>query len=84
IANDTFSHTGAGGSTPTDRMVAAGYQLTGSWTTGENLAWQSLRGAAGIQDDVADLHVGLMNSPGHRANILNGNFREVGIGIETG
>lgn len=84
IATDTFSHTGSGGSTPTDRMVAAGYQLTGSWTTGENLAWQSLRGAAGIQDDVADLHVGLMNSPGHRANILNGNFREIGIGIETG
>ena len=25
-----------------------------------------------------------MNSPGHRANILNGNFREVGLGVEVG
>ena len=63
IAVDQFSHEGANGSTPTQRMQAAGYQLTGSWTTGENIAWQSLRGAAGIQDDVHDLHVALMNSP---------------------
>ncbi|MFN3584043.1 CAP domain-containing protein [Phenylobacterium sp.] len=46
VAADAFSHTGAGGSTPTDRRVAAGYQLAGSWTTAENLAWPSLRGAA--------------------------------------
>jgi len=84
IAVDQFSHEGAGGSTPTQRMQAAGYQLTGSWTTGENIAWQSLRGASGIQDDVYDLHVALMNSPGHRANILNGTFRELGVGIEVG
>jgi uncharacterized protein YkwD len=25
-----------------------------------------------------------MNSPGHRANILNGSFREIGIGIANG
>lgn len=84
IATDTFSHTGAGGSTPTDRMIAAGYQLTGAWGTGENVGWQSLRGAPGIADDVYDLHVGLMNSPGHRENILRPEFRELGIGIETG
>jgi Ca2+-binding RTX toxin-like protein len=84
IAVDQFSHEGANGSTPTERMQAAGYQLTGSWTTGENIAWQSLRGASGIQDDVYGLHVALMNSPGHRANILNGAFRELGIGIEVG
>jgi uncharacterized protein YkwD len=24
---------------------------------------------------------GLLNSPGHRANILNGNFKKVGIGV---
>ena len=25
-----------------------------------------------------------MHSPGHRANILNGGFRDIGIGIATG
>lgn len=81
---DVFSHTGAGGSSAGDRMRAAGYVFSGSWTNGENIAWQSLRGAAGIADDVINLHTALMNSPGHRANILNANFVEIGIGIETG
>jgi Ca2+-binding RTX toxin-like protein len=84
IANDTFSHTGANGSAPTDRMAAAGYQLSGAWTTGENIAWASTRAPAGLQDEVQLLHTNLMNSPGHRANILNGNFREVGVGFEVG
>ena len=27
---------------------------------------------------------GLMNSPGHRANILNPNFKKIGIGVIDG
>ncbi len=84
INTDVFSHTGANGSSATDRMRAAGYVFSGSWSNGENIAWQSERGAAGISDDVINLHQSLMNSPGHRANILNPNFVEIGIGIETG
>ncbi len=84
LATDTFSHTGAGGSSAGDRMAAAGYSFTGSWTWGENIAWQSVRGAAGYADDIANLHDALMNSPGHRANILNGSFKEIGIGFEVG
>lgn len=84
IAADVFSHTGAGGSTPTGRDQAAGYKLTGSWATGENIAWASLRNPAGLQDEVQLLHANLMNSPGHKANILNANYREVGVGFETG
>lgn len=84
LDTDTFSHTGSGGSTATQRMQAAGFDLEGSWRTGENIAWQSERGAPGISDDVAQLHQGLMNSPGHRANILNPDFKYIGIGIETG
>lgn len=41
LAGDTFSHSGAGGSDPGDRIEAAGYALTGSWTWGENLALTS-------------------------------------------
>lgn len=81
---DRFSHTGAGGSTAGDRIVDAGYQLKGNWAYGENIGWQSLRGAPGARDDVRGVHEALMNSPGHRANILNPTYKEIGIGIELG
>lgn len=84
LTADVFSHTGPGGSSAQDRMEDAGYVFSGSWTWGENIAWQSERGLPGISDDVADLHRSLMNSPGHRANILNPAFVEIGIGIEQG
>lgn len=79
-----FSHTGIGGSDPGDRIRDANFELSGNWTWGENIAFQSERDAPGIADDVADLHDSLMNSPGHRANILNPDFDLIGIGIEEG
>ena len=84
LDNDIFSHTGENGSSAGDRIVAAGYELEGDWTWGENIGWQSERGDPGLEDDVADIHQSLMNSPGHRANILNPDFEEIGIGIERG
>lgn len=84
LAADVFSHTGTGGSSATQRMKAAGYTLQGSWATGENIAWATTRNPAGYQDEVQLLHTNLMNSPGHRANLLNANFREVGLGVEVG
>ena len=63
-----------------DRIRRAGY-LKGarSWTVGENLAWGS-RGRAAPQM----ITQSWMNSPGHRANILNSSFREIGIGVAHG
>ena len=84
LRRDIFAHEGAGGSSAGDRMEDAGYVFSGAWTWGENLAWQSERGASGLANDVAQLHTALMNSDGHRENILNGSFREIGIGIERG
>lgn len=81
---DKFSHTGAGGSRPSDRMEDAGFEFSGSWRATENIAWQSVRGAPGLSDDVQDLHNSLMNSSGHRANILDANVTVIGIGIEVG
>lgn len=84
LQQDVFSHTGVGGSSAGDRMADAGFVFSGSWTWAENIAWQSERGAPGLADDVIDLHNSLMNSPGHRANILNPNVEVIGIGIEQG
>ncbi|MEM9395342.1 MAG: DUF4214 domain-containing protein [Pseudomonadota bacterium] len=84
LAQNVFSHTGAGGSSAGARMQDAGFTFSGSWSWGENIAVQSERGAPGIEDDVEDLFVSLWNSPGHRANMLNPNFDYIGIGVEVG
>ena len=83
IESDIFSHTGENGSSATDR-IREELDLTGSWRTAENIAVQSVRGADGFFDDVEDLHTSLMNSEGHRANLLNPNLEYIGIGIELG
>lgn len=67
--NDFFSHTGSNGSSPGDRIEAQGYNW--SWW-GENIA-------AGYTTP-ADVMNGWMDSPGHRDNILDCNFTEIGIG----
>lgn len=65
-----WGHTGPDGSTPGSRITAAGYR----WTAyGENIA--------GGQWTPVDVMAAWMNSSGHRANILNGRFREIGIGV---
>jgi len=84
LDTDRFSHTGARGSSAGDRMADAGFRFSGSWSWGENIAWQSERGATGIADDVENLFDSLMRSPGHRANILSAKFDYVGIGVEKG
>ena len=66
---DYFSHTSPTAGSPFDRMRAAGI---GFVVAGENLAYAP---------DVETAHNGLMNSPGHRANILRPEFGRIGIGI---
>lgn len=67
VKGDKTSHTQLGDGTPGDRIRAAGYR--GAW--GENLA----EGHQSAEDVVR----GWMNSPTHRANILNANFTEMGL-----
>ena len=70
-ADDFFSHTGVDGSSVGDRASNNGYQYS---IVGENIA----AGYSTAQQVVT----GWMNSPGHRANILNSNYTEIGIGYE--
>jgi uncharacterized protein YkwD len=64
-----FSHITPEGFSPFDRLKA-GKVAFGS--AGENLA---------LAPTLALAHQGLMNSPPHRANILNPAYRTVGIGV---
>jgi uncharacterized protein YkwD len=62
------------------RLRAAGYfRGRRSWTVGENIAWGS--GANASPRAIVSMW---MHSPPHRANILNGSFHEVGVGLVTG
>ena len=67
-----FAHQSPTYGSPFDMMKAAGVTYR---YAGENLA-----GAPTVEQ----AHTGLMNSPGHRANILNPNFTHIGIGAITG
>jgi uncharacterized protein YkwD len=75
-----FEHASPNGRTPFERMLATRYVPEGaSWTLGENIGWGTLSLA-----QPAALVKAWMNSPGHRENILNGRFREIGVGIAVG
>ncbi len=67
-----FAHESQDGRSPFDRMRAAGYA---GKRMGENIA-------AG-QPTAAAVMDAWMKSPGHRANILNCGFTEIGIGAAT-
>lgn len=66
---DYFSHTGKNGSQPWDRAKIVGYEAR---SMGENIA-------AGYQTPETVVQ-GWINSPGHRANMLNANYTELGVG----
>jgi len=69
LARDFFSHTNPDGEGPSQRIAEVGY-IWSSW--GENIA-------AGCPSP-EDVMAGWMDSAGHRANILNCNFMEIGVG----
>ncbi|MEM7709316.1 MAG: CAP domain-containing protein [Pseudomonadota bacterium] len=77
------SHTGEGGSSPFDRMRDVGIEYS---SASENVAGTTANGnvsEAALRAQVQDLFDGLMNSPGHRANILSDRSEYIGIGIEA-
>ncbi|MEU6217506.1 CAP domain-containing protein [Streptomyces sp. NPDC047022] len=68
--HQNMSHTGSDGSSPGDRITAAGY----NWSSyGENVAY----GYSTPEQVMA----AWMSSPGHKANILNCGFKEIGVGL---
>lgn len=64
-----FAHDSPTTGSPTDRLLAAGIPFL---LAGENLA---------LAATVDEAHARLMESPGHRANILNPAFTRLGVGV---
>jgi Ca2+-binding RTX toxin-like protein len=98
LTHDTFSHSetenssGFTGTGPKERMEKAGYEFTGSWSFGENIA---VRGSSStitnamltefIIQQHADLFIDKgIEGRGHRLNILSENFSEMGVGQQSG
>ncbi len=67
-----FAHIAPDGKTPLDRMKSSGIKFAHA---GENLA---------LTKTIERAHEGLMESPGHRRNILDPKFGRVGIGVIDG
>jgi uncharacterized protein YkwD len=80
VSRDYFSHDTQGGGSFVDRIVKTGYIVPNAFPSlGEDLAWGS--GTLGTARAIVR---GWMNSPGHRANILNRRFHEAGVGVAPG
>ena len=73
LKNGYFAHTSPAGATPWKWFDQVGYDYM---YAGENLAIDFSTGE--------DVHQAWMNSSGHRANILNSHYRDIGIAVVSG
>jgi uncharacterized protein YkwD len=81
VAGRFFDHSTPSGTTMVDRIKRSTYlssPLT-SWSLGENIAY-----GTGVLATPKAIVKAWMNSPGHRANILEPRFREIGLGVAMG
>ncbi len=69
LRNGYFAHKSLSGETPYDRLTAANANFR---LVGENLA---------LAPSIDLAHIGLMNSPSHRENILDPDYKRIGIGV---
>jgi uncharacterized protein YkwD len=75
-----FEHDDPNGSTLTDRILGSGYARGARrWLAGENIAWGERE-----LGTPQSLMTAWMNSPPHRADILEPRFREIGVGVDWG
>ncbi|QTR44937.1 hypothetical protein J9253_13050 [Thiothrix litoralis] len=89
LDNDFFAHVNLEGQSPFDRIQTAGYTYV---TAGENIGWIGTTASlteATINTFVGDSHESLFVDEGvvgrgHRVNMLDDSFKEVGIGIHSG
>jgi uncharacterized protein YkwD len=75
---DYFDHVGPGGDTPLSRVRHCGYIYSSQagYEIGENIGWGTLWLAT-----PRAMVSAWMASPGHRANILDGRYRDTAIGV---
>ncbi len=83
VSTDLFSHTGAGGTTPSQRIIASGYTTGASYGygMGENLAYIPFNSNLNANSATYIAHQELFLSAGHRRNILKAEYKELGTSV---
>jgi uncharacterized protein YkwD len=77
VSENYFSHVSPAGETPLARIKASTYlPLRSAYLVGENIALGTMQ----LSTPTA-IVASWMKSPDHRANILNADFRDTGIGV---
>jgi uncharacterized protein YkwD len=71
-----FMHESRDGSAFSQRIKRFYVPRSGSWSVGENLAM-----FGGVAPTASAIVTAWMGSPGHRANLLRGVFREAGVAV---
>ncbi len=79
VASSYFAHESPSGADMADRILGTGYARDQGWSLGENIAW-----GTGSLATAVEIQRAWMDSPGHKANILRRQFREIGIGVAVG
>jgi uncharacterized protein YkwD len=80
VSEHFFAHETPDGKTVVDRVEPTGYiPNSGDWVVGENLAWGS--GALSTPQAIVN---GWMNSPGHKANVLAPDYKDIGLAAALG
>jgi uncharacterized protein YkwD len=82
LDRDYYDHVAPDGNTPEQRVRATGYSYS---SMAENIHRRSLSYAPEpTQKDLELVFEDWINSPGHRANVLNPDLHEIGIGATFG
>jgi uncharacterized protein YkwD len=77
VVGDYFGDETRSGATPLERIVASRYpEHAAAVSTAQNIGWATGAGAT-----PAEMVAAWMRSPAHRAIILTGEFRDVGVGV---
>jgi uncharacterized protein YkwD len=80
VSHRFFAHVSPFSGAVTDRARRAGYLAhRRDWTLGEDIAW-----GEGSLSTPQSIVTAWMNSPAHRAVILDGDFHDAGIGVIAG
>ena len=64
-----------------ERMASAGKISHSQLTDGAGSNWSVLAENVGMASSITQMHSLFMNSPSHRANIVNGSFDRIGTGV---
>ncbi len=84
LSTGTFSHTGANGTSSTDRALAAQYAPANTFLVHENLAFAGTSQTPNVPSLIQRDHDDLFKSTSHRPTLMDPTHREIGVAVNVG